>query len=99
MDGRLLTRITNAGLLATVGMGAGHLLMPARATAGLAARAAFIASVAGTGALAGWRERRAREYDGDELVRGAAWVWVTWGILSALLLAWFAFWLMHGASR
>lgn len=99
MEERLLTRITNVGLLAAVGMGVAHLVMPTRATAGFASRVAFVASVAGTGALMGWRERRARENAGDERVHGALWVWIVWGVISALALASLAFWLMHGSTK
>ena len=99
MDGRLLTRITNAALLAVVGMGVGHLAMPARADAGAASRAGFVGCLLGAGALVGWRERRARENYGDEVVRGAQWAWMTWGAVTALGLAWLAYWLMHGTSK
>ncbi|MEP6731557.1 MAG: hypothetical protein ABJE10_12995 [bacterium] len=96
MNVRNLTRLTNAGLLAGIGMGSGHLLMPARAGAGLLSRTVFIAAMAGTGALAGWRERRARELDGDENVPGAQWLWNTGGAIWALVLAWLAYRLAHG---
>jgi len=93
---RTLTRITNAGLLAGVGMGTGHLLMPARATAGVFSRLAFVAAVAGTGALAGWRERRARELDGDENVPGIQAIWIWGGAFWALVIAWIAYRIAHG---
>jgi hypothetical protein len=93
---RTLTRITNAGLLAGVGMGTGHLLMPARATAGAFSRVAFVAAVAGTGALAGWRERRARELDGDENVPGVQAIWIWGGAFWALVIAWVAYRIAHG---
>ena len=99
MDGRTLTRITNTGLIAAVGLGGGHLLMPTRPGVGLARRVLFVASMAGAGALAGWRERRARENDGDEEVSGAESLWVGGGALVAVLLAWLAFWLMHGQPK
>ncbi|MEP6618347.1 MAG: hypothetical protein ABJE47_03490 [bacterium] len=99
MDGRLLTRLTNAGLLAGVGMGVGHLLMPARVSAGMTSRMAFVALVAGTGSLAAWRERRARENYSDERLRGAPWVWLAGGASIALGLAAIAYWLMHGSSN
>jgi membrane protease YdiL (CAAX protease family) len=92
---RNLTRITNAGLLAGVGMGGGHLLMPARAGA-VFSRLVFVATMAGTGALAGWRERRARELDGDENVPGAQPLWIAGGALLALVLAWLAYRVAHG---
>jgi hypothetical protein len=93
---RSLTRITNAGLLAGVGMGTGHLLMPARAGASIFSRMLFIAAMAGTGALAGWRERRARELDGDENVPGAQTLWIIGGAFWALVLAWIAYRIAHG---
>jgi hypothetical protein len=96
MDARLLTRLTNAGLLAGIGMGGGHLLMPARAGASVLSRFAFVASMAGTGALMGWRERRARELDGDENVPGAQPLWIAGGAMWALLLAWLAYRVAHG---
>lgn len=96
MNVRSLTRITNAGLLAGIGMGTGHLLMPARAGAGVFSRALFVAAVAGTGALAGWRERRARELDGDENVPGVQSLWIVGGAVWALVIAWIAYKLFHG---
>ena len=96
MNVRALTRLTNVGLLAGVGLGVGHLLMPARAAASLLSRLAFLASMAGTGALIGWRERRARELDGDEDVRGAQPMWIAGGATSAIVLAWIAYRIAHG---
>lgn len=96
MNARAITRITNAGLVAGVGMGGGHLLMPTRATAGLTVRLVFLFSLIGTGALAGWRERRAREIDGDEDIRGAESVWVAGGAVITVALAWLANRLVHG---
>lgn len=96
MNVRSLTRITNAGLLAGIGMGTGHLLMPARASSGLLSRMAFVAAVAGTGALAGWRERRARELDGDENVPGVQSLWIAGGAAWAVAIAWIAYELAHG---
>ena len=96
MNVRLLTRITNAGMLAVVGMGVGHLVMPTRATTGIVSRAAFVATIAGTGALAGWRERRGRELDGDESVPGIQPLWIGGGAILALALAWIAYRLAHG---
>jgi hypothetical protein len=93
---RNLTRLTNAGLLAAIGMGSGHLLMPARAGAGMLSRLTFVAAMAGTGALAGWRERRARELDGDENVPGAQPLWIVGGAVWALVLAWIAYRIVHG---
>ena len=95
MNVRTLTRLTNAGLLAGIGMGAGHLLMPARATATIVARVAFVASVAGTGALVGWRERRGRDLDGDEDLSPQP-RWIVGGILLALMTAWIAYRAAHG---
>lgn len=96
MDARLLTQVTNLGLLAGVGLGSGHILMPARASASLLSRVVFIASVAGTGALAGWRERRSRENDLGEEVRGSELVWIATGALAALVIAGLAYELVHG---
>jgi hypothetical protein len=93
---RNLTRITNAGLLAGIGMGTGHLLMPARVGASIFSRFVFVAAVAGTGALAGWRERRARELDGDEDVPGVQSLWIAGGAIWALAIAWIAYRLFHG---
>jgi hypothetical protein len=93
---RNLTRITNAGLLAGVGVGGWYLLMPARAGANIFSRLAFIAAMAGTGALAGWRERRARELDGDENVPGAQTLWIIGGAFWALVLAWVAYRIARG---
>ena len=95
MNVRVLTRLTNAGLLAGVGMGSGHLLMPARAGATMFSRLAFVASMAGAGALAGWRERRARELDGDEDGLGAQPLWIAGGAVSAMTLAWLAYQIAH----
>ena len=95
MDVRTLTRLTNAGLLAGVGMGSGHLFMPARAGATMLSRLAFVASMVGAGALAGWRERRARELDGDENVPGAQPLWIAGGAVCALVLAWLAYEMAH----
>ena len=68
--------------------------MPARATATVVARVAFVASVAGTGALAGWRERRGREHDGDEEL-GPEPLWMLAGMVTALAAAWVAFYVAH----
>ncbi len=95
MNIRSLTRLTNAGLVAGVGMGAGHLAMPARATAGIAAKVFFVGTMAATGALAGWRERRGRELDGEEDMSPQRW-WVAGGSVVALLLSWIAYRLAHG---
>lgn len=95
MNVRDITRLTNAGLLLGVGMGGAHLLMPARAGVGLVARIVFYASMAGTGALAGWRERRARELDGDEDVPGDQSLWIAGGAFLALGLAWVAYTVAH----
>ena len=75
-------------------MGAGHLFMPARATTTTIARVAFIASVAGTGALAGWRERRGRELDGDGHL-GSQSRWIVAGAVTALAAAWVAYSVAH----
>ena len=76
-------------------MGAGHLLMPARATATIVARLAFVASVAGTGALVGWRERRGQELDGEEAL-GSQPMWIAAGVIVALSAAWIAYRAAHG---
>ena len=76
-------------------MGAGHLLMPARATATIVARLAFVLSVAGTGALAGWRERRGQELDGEEKL-GSQPMWIAAGVIVALAAAWIAYRAAHG---
>lgn len=96
MDARLITRITNAGLIVGVGVGGGHWLMPARAGSAITSRLLFVASMAGTGALAAWRERRSRENDGGEEVRGAQPLWLLSGALAAVALAWLAYRLAHG---
>lgn len=98
MDGRLLTRLTNAAFVAVAGMGVAHLVMPVRDASGPGARLAFAIVVVGAGALAGWRERRARENFGDEQVRGAEWIWVASGAGASMLLAALAYWLVHGRS-
>lgn len=95
MNVRTLTRLTNAALIAGIGMGTGHLFMPARATATTIARLAFAASVAGTGALAGWRERCSREHDGDEELAPEP-LWIVAGAVTALAAAWLAFYIAHG---
>ncbi|MDB4916504.1 MAG: hypothetical protein JWM95_4148 [Gemmatimonadetes bacterium] len=95
MDARLLTRLTNAGLLAGVGMGVGHLIMPARAGTALLSRLTFVASVAGTGALAAWRERRSLENDAGEEIRSPQPLWLVSGALAALAIAWIAYLLAH----
>ena len=77
-------------------MGAGHLLMPARATASLLARAAFALGMVGTGALVGWRERRGRELDGDEDITGSQPVWLVSGAVAMVVLAWVAYRIAHG---
>ena len=69
--------------------------MPARATATTFARLAFVASVAGSGALAGWRERRGRELDGDEDL-GSQPLWMVAGVVTALAAAWTAYRAAHG---
>jgi hypothetical protein len=56
----------------------------------------FVGAVAGTGALAGWRERRARELDGDENVPGVQSLWIAGGAVWALVIAWVAYKLFHG---
>lgn len=69
--------------------------MPARSGATMFARLAFVASMAGAGALAGWRERRARELDGDEDGLGAQPLWIVGGAVSAITLAWLAYKIAH----
>ncbi|MEO7455115.1 MAG: hypothetical protein ABIY52_02560 [Gemmatimonadaceae bacterium] len=95
MNVRSLTRLTNAGMLAGVGMGAGHLAMPARATAGMFAKVLFVGTMAATGALAGWRERRGRELDGDESLSAQP-LWVAGGAVATLALSWVAYRIAHG---
>ena len=77
-------------------MGAGHLLMPARATASLVSRGAFVVGMAGTGALVAWRERRGRELDGDEDIAGPQPLWLLAGSVAMLALAWAAYRIAHG---
>lgn len=96
MNVRTLTRITNAGLVAGIGMGTGHLLMPARATASLLSRVAFAVGMVGTGALVGWRERRGRELDGDEAIAGSQPVWLVAGAIAMVVIAWGAYGVAHG---
>ena len=96
MDVRTITRLTNAGLVAGIGMGAGHLLMPARATASWLSRVVFAVGMLGTGALVGWRERRGRELDGEEDVPGSQPVWLLVGAVVMVLLAWGAYRVAHG---
>lgn len=76
-------------------MGAGHLAMPARATTGIVAKSLFVGTMAATGALAGWRERRGRELDGDESM-GPQPLWIAGGVVVSLLLSWLAYRLAHG---
>ena len=96
MNVRTLTRLTNAGLVAGIGMGAGHLLMPARATASLLSRVAFAVGMVGTGALVGWRERRGQELDGEEDIAGSQPVWILTGAVAMAVLAWGAYRVAHG---
>ena len=96
MNVRILTRLTNAGLVAGIGMGAAHLLMPARVTASVLSRVAFAVSMVGTGALVGWRERRGRELDGDEDIPGSQAVWILAGGVAMVALAWGAYRVAHG---
>jgi hypothetical protein len=95
LDARLIARLTNVALVAGVGMGAGHLLLPARADAGPAARAGFIASVALVGALAAWRERGALTYARGSTPCGAPTLWLAGGAVVALLLATLAYYVVH----
>lgn len=69
--------------------------MPARANATLLTRAAFVLSIAGTGALIGWRERRGRALDGDRDISTLP-RWIIAGILLALLAAYLAYHAAHG---
>jgi hypothetical protein len=69
--------------------------MPARATSTILTRVAFVATIAGTGALVGWRERRGRELDGDEGL-GAQPLWIFAGLITALAAAWIAYRAAHG---
>lgn len=96
MNVRVITRLTNAALVVTIGMGTAHLLMPARATASVLSRGAFVAGMAGTGALVAWRERRARELDGDKHIAGAQPLWLLAGGVAMLALAWVAYRIAHG---
>ena len=93
MNIRSLTRLTNAGLLAGVGLSAGHWAMPARA--GLLPKIMFAGTMAATGALAGWRERRGQELDGAEDMSAEPW-WVVGGAAAGLAIAWLAYRLVHG---
>ncbi len=96
MNGRLLTRLTNTLIVTGVGMGAGHSLFPSRPGAGLVRRAGFVCVVAGSGALAAWRERRSLELYADEEIRSSQWLWITVGMLVALALAWASNRVVHG---
>ena len=96
MDARLLVRITNLALVATVGMTTGHLLMPSRPGTSATAKAAFVASVAASGSLAAWRERREAVFARGAAVRGPLAAWLATGAIAALVLAAIAWWLMHG---
>ena len=96
MDARRLVRATNAALVAGVGMGAGHLLMPARTGTPAGIRALFVACVAGSGALAAWRERSIGAEYRDGPMPGAPWLWLAAGALAALTLAALAWWVVHG---
>ena len=96
MDARRLVRATNVALVAAVGVGAGHLLMPVRAGASLSARVTFVASVAGAGALAAWRERSIGAEYRDSPLPGGVGLWLAAGAGVALLLAALAWWLVHG---
>lgn len=96
MDARLLVRLTNTAIVATAGMTAGHVLMPARPTASPLARVSFAGIVAASGALAAWRERREAVFAHGAAVRGATALWLATGAITALLLAAIAWWLMHG---
>jgi hypothetical protein len=95
MDARLLTRCTSTALVVVAGMGAGHLLMPVRAGASVAARAGFVVVVALAGAVAAARERTiSAEYRGAP--PGAVLPWVGAGAALALVLAGLAWYLVHG---
>ena len=95
MNVRALTRLTNAALVVAIGMGSAHLLMPVRATASALSRGVFVMSMAGTGALVAWRERRGRELDGDEHIAGAQRLWLLAGSVAMLALAWVAYRIAH----
>jgi hypothetical protein len=58
VDERVLTPSTSVLTVLVVGMVAGHVLMPARPIATVAARAGFVVVVAAAGALGGWRTGR-----------------------------------------
>lgn len=97
MNARTLTHVTNVLLLSASGMISAHTLLPARADAGFARRAGFVGIVAGSGALAAWRERRERRLSSPT---GAAWgalaLWLAAGAIAAVLLAWIANTVVHG---
>jgi len=84
VDARLLTRCTNVGLVAVVGMTAAHLSMPIRPGASWGARLAFGLALAAAGGLAGWRERREAVFDRGP-ARHAPGAWVACGAAVALL--------------
>ena len=97
MNARVLTHLTNALLLSASGMVSAHTLLPARADAGFARRAGFMGIVAGSGALAAWRERReVRLSSPMGLVWGGPALWLSAGAVVAMLLAWAANVVVHG---
>jgi hypothetical protein len=74
-----------------------HTLLPARADAGLARRAGFMGIVAGSGALAAWRERREHRLSSPTgVARGGPALWLAAGAVAAILLAWLANVVVHG---
>jgi hypothetical protein len=93
VDERVLTPTTSVLTVLVVGMVAGHVLMPARPGAGLAAQAEFVAAVAATGALGGWRTGRVFGRRGSWRIVVA----VAAGALLALGLAGVAYVIVHGA--
>jgi hypothetical protein len=95
VNARRLTHATNGLLVVVVGMAAAHLLMPTRATATLAARAAFGGVLLLAGVIAGWRER-AILVDERGVAPGPPALWMAGGAASTLALAALAWLVVHG---
>jgi hypothetical protein len=92
MDERVLTPSTSVLTVLVVGMVAGHVLMPARPDPTGAHRALFLLSVAGAGALGGWRVAGLRRS------RGVAvrWLGAALGVALSLSLAVAGYLIVHG---